>query len=161
MKRTLAVSLAFVLCLMSIGCAKNVTPGTPAPTLQQICTKVDNVLGGIANGVIAAQTDIKTFYPDPANADRVTLLAITVKFAQYLDSARTAVQQISTANFSTPANILSAIKPILAQARTDLDNGLLGIKNPDSKTKATTWINGIEIALDGALASLEVILGSQ
>jgi hypothetical protein len=91
----------------------------------------------------------------PANTEqRREILNI---FAKIVEVDNRGVTVVKALDGSKDANqVLKAMKPILAEIRGAIDSGLLGIKNPDTKSKAQTYLEAVSASVTAFQVILEV-----
>ena len=153
MKRIIPIIPLFVLLT---GCPTNSPVVTPAVTVE---VKVATALNVVSQACQDATRTILAIYPDNTQ-DRRDVLNVIAQIVKLNVQARKTLEAVSKNPLATPADVVGAMKPLVFGIQASLSQGLLGIKNPEVKQRATEVLLAIQVGLTVAQGILEVTYGS-
>jgi hypothetical protein len=131
-------------------------PQNQTQTPQQFIT---DAAKGIEAVSIAAQSAVQvvlTAMPDNT-VERQQILNIIAKVIQADTHGAAIVKSLDGHTFTGGIQEAATIViPILQELRKTIDEGLAGIKNPESQKKAQTYVDAIVVAINALQATLEL-----
>jgi hypothetical protein len=147
---TIPVSL---LCLVLLtACPQN----QEAPTPQQLVTDAAKAIEAVSIAADGAVKVVLTAMPDNT-PERQQILDIIAKVVLADQHGAAIVRSLDGQTFSGGIQQVGTIVlPILTELRKTADDGLVGIKNPDSQAKAKTYIDAISVAINALQATWEL-----
>jgi hypothetical protein len=88
--------------------------------------------------------------------DRQVILGVIAKVVGYDTFAKSVILSFQGMENVKITDIKTALIPVLYEMRKAIDDGLVGIKNPESKKKAQAWLDALSILINTAQGMLEV-----
>lgn len=145
------------LLILTPACRHNVSPQPPAP--QDVLAQVAKAIEAISIAANDAVKAVLQAMPEPT-PERAQILDIINKIVLADGHAKNIVAALQASPLATPAQIANAVLPIFKDIRAAIDEGLLGIKNPEARKQAQMWLVVVSIAITSAQGILEVYYGS-
>ncbi len=153
----LILALALPVSLASeLACARTsaVTPApvSPLTTVAKAVNDIATANSTITTTIIAANAQGLI-----SNGDTQAILNICQQIAQADAQASLLIRGLSTLPAAQQTNVWAILKPVLATVNTSLQNGLLGVK--DANTRATVSL--ALATLQAALTAVQAATGGQ
>lgn len=147
-------AVALLLLIGLVGCAPRATVAPPALSLE---IKIAQTLNVIDRTCLDVLKSIQTAMPQ--SDDRKAIVTVIKSVLESTNAARKELEQVSKDPLATDKTVVALLSVPIRGIQAAVANGLVGIKNPDSKAKAEIWLIGISAAVSTIQGILEATNG--
>lgn len=141
-----------ILLLIAItSCAPRVDVNPPALAVEIKIAQTLNIISQVCGDVLRS---VQIAMPNQSD-ERRQIVDVVVTITKANIAARRALEAVSKFPNATPAEVVASLRPAIHSLQQSIQDGLIGIKNPDTKAKLQVWLIGISAAVTTMQAILE------